>query len=89
MLPQTRRGVKKIWAARGQTPLNAENPPSTATTLPATHSASGDGSQKSAFSRSSGLPKRRMGVWTGAVYPVTASSAWSRATSSNAPAAAW
>ena len=46
------------------TPLNAENPPSTATTMPVTNSAPGESSQNKAPRRSSGFPNRCRGVWS-------------------------
>ena len=44
------------------TPLNAENPPSTATTVPVTNSDAGERSHNTTPWRSSGFPKRLMGV---------------------------
>ena len=43
---------------------NAENPPSIGTTIPVTNAEAGDRSQSTAPNRSSGWPKRAMGVWS-------------------------
>jgi len=46
----------------GQTPLNAEKPPSMGITTPVTNADAGDSSQSTAPVRSSGWPNRPMGV---------------------------
>src|SRR5512141_2261234 len=48
--------------ADAYTPLNAEKPPSTGTTIPVTSAEAGETSHSTVPSRSSGFWKRRMGV---------------------------
>ena len=45
-----------------QTPLNAEKPPSIGTTIPVTNADAGETNHKTAPSKSSGVPKRFIGV---------------------------